>query len=160
MFKNRIAYDEVSPFTKNLCVLVDTDDSSGFPIVSKLCMESGFTTNNLMINPEEVLPSLEKNYLVGHYFARIDDSGHVWIPSAQSTDVAALYPLKVEDASVEGGFILQWQVCPLYVWYEEGQEDPQVSMQFENAQNFAQDQFPAAFELFMSMSNTLSSEKQ
>lgn len=60
MFKLR--YDEVSPVTKNLSVLIEQDPISGDSV--KLCMESGYQTyqNAWKKENEEILRALEAQF--------------------------------------------------------------------------------------------------
>ncbi len=152
MFSNRVSYDEISPITQNLCVLIDVDPQTG--IISKLCMQSGYTTNTLMkADSEEFWKSLTSTYSTGYLFAREDDKGNVWIPSAQSTEYAALYPITKpsENGSTEQPQMV-WQVAPLRIWYEQGDEEPKVELDFDNAVNFELLEYEKAFELFLSLS--------
>ena len=50
-------YDEISPITHNLSVLVEQDDATG--LTSKICMDSGYTTNSFLIDGSETLSKLE-----------------------------------------------------------------------------------------------------
>jgi hypothetical protein len=48
-----INYDEASPITGNKCVLVEADETTN--IESRICMESGYTTNELLkINSDNI----------------------------------------------------------------------------------------------------------
>jgi len=48
-----IEYDEISPITGNKCVLVEADENTN--IESRICMESGYTTNGrLKIDHDDI----------------------------------------------------------------------------------------------------------
>lgn len=152
MIKNRITYDEVSPLTGNLCVLLDKDESTG--IVSKLCMDSGYTTNTLLIDSPEFWDSLRSNFLIGYIFAFKAEDGSIWIPSAHSTDLAALYPIQEFENEQEGTTKLVWQVSPFDISFKEGSEDPTIELKWDESKSFEKLEFLKAFDLFTSLSNT------
>ena len=62
----KLDYDEISPITKNKCVLVEADEQSNS--VSYLCMESGYTTtdklqigSSYIVNYEATITELMRN---------------------------------------------------------------------------------------------------
>jgi len=145
--KNRLTYDEVSPITGNLCVLIDVDEAvTG--LVSKLCMESGYTTNTLLVDKPEVYESLKTHFLTGFQFAKAVD-GAVWIPSAQASPFAALYPVAGEN---EGELI--WHVTPTLP--DRGDE---IELDYDATKRFKALDYSSAFDLFAALSNLQTEEE-
>jgi|SRR5210317_1298125 hypothetical protein len=149
-------YDEVSPITNNLCVLVDRDDSTG--LTSKLCVESGFTTNSFLKDGSKTLEELRTMIpKVAYDLKVVDKDGNIWIPAMQSTEFSSIYPIPNQES--EDGFL--WQVTPIKKLSEEDSkkypnpDKPGEFMtsyvDFENSKNFPQDSFTDALEYFVNM---------
>jgi hypothetical protein len=99
-------YDEISPITKELTVLVETDPDTG--LTSKLCMHSGYSTNETLISGSDAhadfishIPKLLQNLCV------IDDSNHVWFPITIYTQYGILFP----DGTNEQDWV--WRIAPI-----------------------------------------------
>lgn len=147
-------YDEISPISNTLSVLVETDDATG--ITSKICMDSGYTTNSFLIDGSDTLTKLESNIAKVAYNLRfVDSNRNVWIPCMQATDTASIYP--IPDESDENSFL--WQVTPIKRLSEdESRKYPDPNnigkylenyIDFENSVNFSKDKFIDAFKHFV-----------
>lgn len=147
-------YDEISPITNNLAVLVEKDDATG--ITSKICMDSGYTTNSFLIDGSDALSKLESSIAkVAFNFRVVDSNKNVWIPCMQATDTASIYPIPNEVDSTT--FI--WQVTPIKKLSEsESKKYPDPNnigkylenyIDFENSVNFSKDKFTEAFKHFV-----------
>lgn len=150
-------FDEISPITNNLSVIVDTDDATG--ITSKICMESGFTTNSFLKDGSKTLDELRNQIPKIAYELRVVDSdSNVWIPAMQSTEFAALYPIDSQNENES----FNWQVTPIKkLSEEESKKYPNPDkpgefmssyVDFQNSENFPQDSFMKAFESFINLS--------
>lgn len=150
-------FDEISPITNNLSVIVDTDDATG--ITSKICMESGFTTNSFLKDGSKTLDELKNQIPKIAYELRVVDSdNNVWIPAMQSTEYAALYPIDSQNENES----FNWQVTPIKkLSEEESKKYPNPDkpgefmssyVDFQNSENFPQDSFMKAFESFINLS--------
>lgn len=150
-------FDEISPITNNLSVIVDTDDATG--ITSKICMESGFTTNSFLKDGSKTLDELRNQIPKIAYELRVVDSdNNVWIPAMQSTEYAALYPIDSQNENES----FNWQVTPIKkLSEEESKKYPNPDkpgefmssyVDFQNSENFPQDSFMKAFESFINLS--------
>ena len=100
----KITYDENSPITNNLCVLVEADENTN--IESKICMESGYTTNDrLKLNSSHIseYESRITEYMKSVKF--IDETESVWYPTFMQMPGGMLYcePNKNNE--------LQWKVA-------------------------------------------------
>lgn len=54
----KLDYDEISPITNNLCVLVEALDNG---MNSYMCMESGFVTNDMLRIDSDMIEQYEQN---------------------------------------------------------------------------------------------------
>lgn len=151
-------YDEISPITQNLSVLVEQDDATG--LTSKICMDSGYTTNSFLIDGSDTLSKLESSIAkVAFNFRVIDSTRNVWIPCMQATDTASIYPIPddVDDTT------FMWQVTPIKKLTEdESRKYPDPNnigkylenyIDFENSVNFPKGKFTEAFKYFVNVSN-------
>ena len=59
----KLDYDETSPITGNVCVIVEADENTGAE--HRMCMESGFVTRTSLVYP---LPGVEGEY----YTSKLD----------------------------------------------------------------------------------------
>ena len=86
----KLDYDEISPITKNKCVLVEADEQSNS--VSYLCMESGFTTHEKLIEGSEFQTRYE-NHITDLMLSCkvIDDNEHAWYPTFMQMPGGMLY---------------------------------------------------------------------
>ena len=152
--EKRFAFDEQSPFSDQMSVLIDVDSETG--TVSKLCMQSGFTTNNLMSDTKEFWNDLSNSYSVGFLFAFKDDKGTIWIPSAQATDLAALYPVREEGEED----IMKWHVTPINYLLDEEAKDYTTELDFDNTRVFDKLEYMQAFDLFLELSKLNEEEEE
>ena len=142
-------FDEISPITKEQTVMVDVDSSG---VKHKLCMKSGYATNDRLINDSEyTIESLSKSPALVNNFKIVDDEGYVWIPMNSSTNHAAILP--VEDKDDETTF--NWAVCPItkssedYFNPENPNEKYGYKIDFDNCTLFPMMDFIEAFETFL-----------
>ncbi len=152
--EKRFTFDEQSPFTGQMSVLIDADSETG--VVSKLCMQSGFTTNNLMSDTEEFWKDLSSSYSVGFLSAFKDDKGIIWIPSAQATDLAALYPVREEGEEN----IMKWHVTPAVFILDEETKEYTTELDFDNTKVFDKLEYMQAFDLFLELSKLNEEEEE
>tara|TARA_R110000868_G_scaffold9099_9_gene46058 strand:+ start:590 stop:1078 length:489 start_codon:yes stop_codon:yes gene_type:complete len=94
----RLNYDEISPITGNMCVMVEPDSTKNQNM--KLCMESGYQTFDSWKDGSEIVdtflaasPQLIKNTSV------VDATGNVWVKIIMMTPDVVLNPDLIE---VEG----------------------------------------------------------
>ena len=99
-----IEYDEISPITGNLCVVVEADPKADR--VSYLCMESGYTTTDLLQADSEYLEKHESQLTELMTAVRHvdDETGLVWYPTFMQMPGGMLYP----DGSLGD---LKWKVA-------------------------------------------------
>jgi len=154
--------NETSPISKNpKAVIVDRDPATG--LISKLCMDSGYTTNSFLKEDSQTVEQLKGKVpqVVQSNTIKPGD-GFIWIPMMQSSPSAALIPVAVDDGSES----FSWHVIPLQKLTEEEIAEQQQILQsrddydeeavydtfavFEDAVVFNREDFPLAFEHFMS----------
>ena len=100
-----VEYDEISPITSNLCVVVEADPRSNR--ISYLCMESGYTTTELLEKDSDYLEKHEAQlteFMVEKRFVD-EEEGLVWYPTFMQMPGCMLYP---EGSREEG---LKWKVA-------------------------------------------------
>jgi len=99
-----IEYDEISPITGNLCVVVEADPKVGR--VSYLCMESGYTTTDLLQEGSEYLENHEAQLTELMTTVRYVDKETrlVWYPTFMQMPGGMLYP---DGSQTE----LKWKVA-------------------------------------------------
>lgn len=140
--KFKTTFDEISPITGNLCVIVEkTDDGIGF---NKLCMESGYTTFNTFTEQNIDLAQLEQNLpqvAVAH--KRIDSHGQVWYPAYMPTPAAALF-------CIGDSTNFEWAVAP-FTQPESEEEDMLMHLEVASAVKFPKDKFSTAFDYLMQL---------
>lgn len=100
-----LTYDSISPVTNNLCVLEEVDTETG--ITSYMCMESGWTTSDVMKIGSEAIDMFESNCSQLMKDARIDDHdrGLSWFPTFIQMPTCMLY---CAGSSVNN---LRWEVA-------------------------------------------------
>lgn len=153
--ENRFTFDEVSPITNNLCVLVDKDSSTG--LWSKLCVESGYTTNSFLVEGSKTLEELKEKVPKFVYELIKYDKGYAWILSMNSTSKASMFPILDTETSD-----YKWQVVPFRLLSEEDSKNYpnpdkpgefyDTVVDFEKATTFDKDKFLDAFDQFMLIS--------
>tara|TARA_B100001094_G_scaffold312938_1_gene350164 strand:+ start:153 stop:659 length:507 start_codon:yes stop_codon:yes gene_type:complete len=99
-----IDYDAISPITGNKCVVVEADPNSN--VESYLCMESGYTSTNLLIKDGEYIEKHEEQLTELMLDAKHDDeeTGLVWYPTFMQMPGGMLYP----DGTVNE---IKWKVA-------------------------------------------------
>lgn len=74
-------YDETSPITGNECVLIEADENTN--IESRICMESGYTTNErLKINSNSIAEyeSTITEFMIAMKYVD-NELGYIWYPT-------------------------------------------------------------------------------
>lgn len=86
----KLDYDEISPITNNLCVLVEALDNG---MNSYLCMESGFVSNDMLRVGSDMISQYEENISqLMRDVKHIDESrGLVWYPTYMQIENFVLY---------------------------------------------------------------------
>tara|TARA_R110002050_G_scaffold53815_1_gene122213 strand:- start:433 stop:939 length:507 start_codon:yes stop_codon:yes gene_type:complete len=87
-----IEYDEISPITGNLCVVVEADPRSNR--ISYICMESGYTTTELLQKDSDYLEKHEAQLTDLMLDVRYvdEETGLVWYPTFMQMPGCMLYP--------------------------------------------------------------------
>ena len=88
----KLDYDDISPITKNKCVVVEADP--GANIQSYLCMESGYTTTDQLVNDSDYLEKHEEQLTELMLDAKYVDeqTNLVWYPTFMQMPGGMLYP--------------------------------------------------------------------
>jgi len=112
---SKAEYDEISPITGELSVLVEDDPATG--LTSKLCMQSGYTTNEAMISGsaqhQHFLATTPK---LLHDLSTIDENGLVWFPITIYTEHGIFFP----DGTDVDNWI--WRIAPIVNVLDEEKE--------------------------------------
>ena len=152
-------YDGISPITGNKCVLeeANTHDNS----VSYLCMESGFTSHEHLLDGSDFQEKYEQPLTELMIDCKtVDDDNRVWYPTFMQLPGGMLY--------IEGESNLDWkwkvaQIVPI-VGEERlqypvlGKEDEYHTskLDVENAKSFDKNDFKIALdELFITIKNNI-----
>ena len=87
-----IEYDAISPITKNLCVVIEVEPESN--IGSQICMESGYTTTELLKYDSEYVTKHEEQLTELMIDAKFVDpeTGLIWYPTFMQMPGVMLYP--------------------------------------------------------------------
>lgn len=100
----RLNYDEISPITGNLCVMVEMDSTKNQNM--RLCMESGYQTFDSWKEGSEIVekflaasPELIKSTKF------VDETGNVWVKIIMMTPEVVLNPDLV---------IIEEEACPVW----------------------------------------------
>jgi hypothetical protein len=149
-------YDEISPITGRKTVLVEIDPVTNTK--SRLCMESGYTTNDVMMSGSEAherfnasVPQLMQDLV------KIDDENRVWFPITVYTNEGIFFP---DGTSVDNWV---WKIALIIPIPEEEMEQYPVPgkegeffasrLDIENSMWFQNDQFDIAFGKFYDILN-------
>lgn len=115
----KLTYDEISPITGNMCVLVEPDSTKNQNM--RLCMESGYQTFDSWKEGSEIVdkfmsasPDLVRNT------AMVDEEGNVWVKIIMMTPDVVLNP------DIDDSLDSVWRVSS-FKWLEEG-ESPKEGM--------------------------------
>jgi hypothetical protein len=144
-------YDEISPITGKLTVLAEIDPNTG--LQSKLCMESGFTTNELMTNNTQTAKDfISRSPKLIQDLALVDENDLIWFPLTMQTEHAIFYP----DGTSESDWV--WKIAEVVDIPESEREKYPVigkeneyydkRLAIEEASWFQNDQFDLAFTKF------------
>jgi len=108
-------YDEMSPITNNLCVLVE-EISHGMK--SYICMESGYVTNDHLKIGSDLIPVHESSLSQLMRDVKYNDEvrGLVWYPAYMQVEHIVLY------CSGTSKDDLKWEVSEVVAVSEEEQE--------------------------------------
>jgi len=111
----RLNYDEVSPITGNMCVMVEHDSTKNQNM--KLCMESGYQTFDSWKDGSDIVnkflsvsPQLIRNTAV------VDDNENVWVKVIMMTPDVVLNP---DLKEIEDRYEQIWKVSS-FTLLEEG----------------------------------------
>jgi len=152
----KLDYDEKSPITGNVCVIVEADDKTD--TTSYMCMESGFTTTDNMKIDSDVVEKYETQLteLMRKCKYQDDERGLVWYPAfLQMQGIGMLYPTGTSRDD------LKWEVCK--VTAIEGDERKQypvpgkdgeyftARLDVENAEQYDGNKFDLALDRFYSL---------
>lgn len=142
-------YDEISPITKNKCVLVEM---IGSELTQKICMESGYNTTTYNQEQNENFELMETNMpdiLVDKKV--VDDLGYHWYLSILNTPNGCLTP--IPDSETESGY--KWMVCGYVNTLEVDDEGKAIRrLDVENAEYFLPNEFPDAIDHLTNLINT------
>jgi hypothetical protein len=152
----KLDYDEKSPITGNLCVIVEADDETNS--TSYMCMESGFTTTDNMKIDSDIVKKYETRLteLMRECKFEDEDRGLVWYPAfLQMNGIGMLYPIGTTRDDIK------WEVCKVVMI--EGDERKKYPvpgkdgeyftsrLDVENAEQFAGIEFDLALDRFYSL---------
>lgn len=98
----RLNYDEISPITGNMCVMVEPDSTKNQNM--KLCMESGYQTFDSWKDGSEIVEKfLSVSPQLIQHSAVVDENGNVWVKVIMMTQDVVLNPdlREKEDGTYE-----------------------------------------------------------
>ena len=86
-------YDAISPITGNTCVLIEADEMTNQE--SRICMESGYTTNDVWQIDSEQVSKYEQHISQLMVDTKYVDNelGQVWYLASMTTSTVVLYPV-------------------------------------------------------------------
>ena len=144
-----IDYDSISPITGNKCVLeeANTQDNT----VSYLCMESGFTSHEKLIDGTEFQQKYEKHLTELMIQCKIiDDDNRAWYPTFMQMPGAMLY---CEGESVDSWYWKVAKIIPIigderlnYPMVGKENEYHTSRLDVDNANKYNKDNFANALE--------------
>ena len=143
----KLEYDGISPITGNKCVLEEANTHDGS--VSYLCMESGFTSHENLIDDSEFQIKYESQLtelMISCKF--IDENSRAWYPTFMQLPGGMLY------AEGESSSKWDWKVATIIpIWGDErlnypipGKEDQYYTsrLDVDNAKTYGKDDFETA----------------
>ena len=147
--KIKLDYDEISPVTGNKCVLVEADQKTNTD--SYLCMESGFTTHEKLIEGSDFQEKYETRLTDLMLSCKIiDDTNKAWYPTFMQVPGGMLY---AEGKSQQSW---RWKVAQIIpILGEDRKNYPVVGKEGEyhtsrldvdNAKTYNNDDFGSALE--------------
>jgi len=144
-----IDYDSISPITGNKCVLeeANTQDNT----VSYLCMESGFTSHEKLIDETEFQQKYEKHLTELMIQCKIiDDDNRAWYPTFMQMPGAMLY---CEGETVDSWYWKVAKIIPIigderlnYPMVGKENEYHTSRLDVDNANKYNKDNFANALE--------------
>ena len=160
----KLEYDDISPLTGNKCVLIEADTVSNTE--SFICMESGFTTHEKLINESEFQSHYEANCTELMVACKmIDDKNRAWYPTFMQLPGGMLY--------CEGESAANWnwkvaKVIPLlgderlkYPVIGKENQYHTARLDVDNAKIFEKDDFQTALdELYSIVKETYDNENK
>jgi hypothetical protein len=151
-----LEYDETSPITGNLCVIVESDEQTD--TTSYMCMETGFTTTDNMKIGSEVVEQYEVQLTELMRASKFEDAerGLIWYPAfLQMPGIGMLYPTGTERTD------LKWEVCKVAMISGDERKNYPVPgkegeyytsrLDVENAEKFDGTEFEVALDRFYSL---------
>jgi len=159
----KLEYDNISPVTGNKCVLAEANTSDGSE--SYLCMESGFTSHENLINESEFQQRYEKNLTELMINCKIVDSDNrVWYPTFMQLPGGMLY---AEGESSQSWYWKVAQIIPLegderLNYPKVGKEDEYhtARLDVENAKTYDKNKFESALEELYAIVKKVYDDKQ
>ena len=152
----KLDYDEKSPITGNICVIVEADEETN--TTSYMCMESGFTTTDNMKIDSDVVKEYESRLteLMRNSKYKDTDRGLIWYPAfLQMNGIGMLYPTGTSRDD------LKWEVCKVVMILGEDRKKYPVPgkdgeyftsrLDVENAEKFEGNDFDSALDRFYSL---------
>lgn len=152
----KLEYDETSPITGNLCVIVESDEQTD--ITSYMCMETGFTTTDKMQMGSDLVTRYESQLTELMRASKFEDKerGLMWYPAfLQMPGIGMLYPSGTSREDIK------WEVCKVVMLLGEerknypvpGKEDEYYTsrLDVENAEKFEGTEFEKALDRFYSL---------
>jgi hypothetical protein len=101
-----LEYDSISPITKNKCVVEEANEHDN--TISYLCMESGFTSHEKLINETEFQEKYERHLTELMINCKvIDEENRAWYPTFMQMPGGMLY---VDGESAQSW---QWKVAKI-----------------------------------------------
>jgi len=156
-------YDEISPITGNLCVIVEVDEKSN--TTSYICMESGYVSNTMFAigSPTQEGYEATVSQLMRDLKKIDDERGLVWYPAFMQTPAGMLY---IAGESTED---VHWEVAPVVAITEEDKEKYPVPGKegrfyqsraaIELAQSYDSQDFEMAMNTLFNLTNALYEDK-
>jgi len=149
-----ISFDSVSPITNNRCVVEEANEQDN--TVSFLCMESGFTTHEKLIEGSEFQEKYESSITSLMTSCKFVDNGkRAWYPTFMRTPFAMLFI----EGKTKNTFI--WKVAPIVPILGEdrlkypvaGKENEYHTsrLDVENAKTYDKDDFKNALDEMYSL---------
>jgi len=118
----RLNYDEISPITGNMCVMVELDSTKNQNM--RLCMESGYQTFDSWKEGSEIVEkflSVSPELIQRTKF--VDENGNVWVKIIMMTPDVVLNP---DITSTVDGPELIWKVSSFKLLEEGVLPEPHV----------------------------------
>ena len=160
----KLDYDEISPFTGNKSVLIESDASTN--IESRICMDTGYTTRDVWQIGSKNIKLYEKGITQLMIDTKFEDhlTGFVWYLTSMITPQVMLYPKGTHKDN------WNWEVTPVIpIVGEERKKFPVPDKEDEYfttrlapelAQSFQQLEFKQAMEAFYATLNPAAHEEQ